>query len=87
MSAAQTAFGIAGAIHAVIENTRAERQAVRQAMAQEMSDANAASAVLRLGRELAAAHRREAGLREELAAMRQRALRAEGALLRLSRQH
>ena len=86
MNAAQTAFGIAGAIHATIENTRAERQAIRQAMAQEMSDANAASAVLRLGRQLAESRRREAALRQELEAMRTRATRAEGILLRMSRQ-
>lgn len=87
MQAAPVAFGIASAIHTAVETTRAERAAVRQAMTREMSDANAASAMLRLGRELAAAHAREAALRREVEALRARATRAEGALLRLARQH
>lgn len=85
--AAPVAFGIAGAIHTAIQNTRAERAAQRHAILEGLSEQRAAAAVLRLGHELALAHHREAALREELAAMRLRAVQAEGKLLRLSRQH
>ncbi|MFC4172470.1 hypothetical protein ACFOYU_10400 [Microvirga sp. GCM10011540] len=85
--AAPVAFAVAGAIHTAIETTRAERQAQREAVLQGLSEQKAAQAVVRLGRELALSHRREGDLREELSAMRLRALRAEGQLARLVRQY
>ncbi|WP_262265478.1 hypothetical protein [Microvirga yunnanensis] len=87
MNAANTAFAVAGAIHATIENTRMERQAMRHAALQGISERNAADAVARLGHELAMAHRREAALEQELKAMKLRALRAEGQLARVVGQH
>ncbi|UVF18455.1 hypothetical protein HPT29_018455 [Microvirga terrae] len=85
--AAPVAFGIAAALHNTIEATRAERAAWKAEILQGLSEQKAADAVARLGYALAEAHHREADLREELAAMRLRALRAEGQLARLARQH
>lgn len=83
-----TATVIAGTLSLgrVLEADRMARQAERAMMAEDASQARAASAVRRLGLELAASHQREEDLREELAAMRERALRAEGLLLRIARQ-
>ncbi|MBM1170096.1 hypothetical protein [Microvirga arabica] len=87
MQAAPVAFGIAAALHSTIENTKAERAAWRADILQGISEQRAADAVCRLGHALAEAHRREAALRQELKAMKLRALAAEGKLARVVGQH
>lgn len=64
----------------------ARQRAVREARAEAASQANALAAVQRLGDALAAERAENARLREELAQMRARACRAEGALIRLTQQ-
>jgi len=61
------------------------QQAVREARTEAASQANALAAVERLGIALAAERDENARLREELAQMKARACRAEGALIRLAR--
>lgn len=63
----------------------ARQQAIREARAEAASQANAVAAVRRLGDALAAERAENARLREELAAMKARAIRAEGTVLRLTR--
>ena len=82
---AQAIIGGAFSIGAAIERGRQERLAERAAIAEDVSQARAASAVRKLGMKLAASHRREETLQAELDAWRLRALAAEGKLLRLAR--
>jgi hypothetical protein len=90
---AATAFTGTLALGSFLEAGRQARIAERAAMAEDVSQARAASAVRRLGLELAASHQREEALqdqvedlRAELEAMRLKAMKADGLLMRLARQ-